>query len=60
LADTLHSFPATKAMREIKKLTTSERTRISYRTALPVTTDMVLLKKNHKQLTEAAPRQEIL
>jgi hypothetical protein len=34
LADALHSFPATKTMGEIKKITTSERTRISYLTVL--------------------------
>jgi hypothetical protein len=36
LADALHSFPATKTTREIKKVTISERTRISYLTALTV------------------------
>jgi hypothetical protein len=38
---------------EDKKVTTSERTRISYFTALTGATYVVLPKENHMQLTEA-------
>ncbi len=37
------------------KVTNSERTRISYFTALTSAAYVVLLKENHKQLTEPAP-----
>src|SRR5580692_11310338 len=39
---------------QIKKVTSSERTRISYFTALTRATYVVLPKENHMQLTEAA------
>jgi hypothetical protein len=39
---------------EDKKVTDSERTRISYFTALTGATYVVLRKENHMQLTEAA------
>ena len=39
---------------QIKKVTSSERTRISYYTALSNATYVVLPKENHMQLTEAA------
>jgi hypothetical protein len=39
---------------EVKKVTNSERTRISYFTALTSPTYVVLPKENHMQLTEAA------
>ena len=39
---------------QIKKVTSSERTRISYLTALTSATYVVLPKENHMQLTEAA------
>ncbi len=39
---------------QIKKVTSSERTRISYLTALTGATYVVLPKENHMQFTEAA------
>jgi hypothetical protein len=53
LADALGSFPAANYT-EVKKVTNSERTRISYYTALTSATYVVLPKENHMQLTEAA------
>ncbi len=43
-----------KLQAKSKKVTSSERTRISYFTALAPATYVVLLKENHMQLTEAA------
>jgi hypothetical protein len=54
LADALHSFPATKTLREIKRVTTSERARISYLIALTAAPYVVLSKENHMQSIEAA------
>src|SRR5882724_5597772 len=43
-----------QTIRKIKKVTSSERTRISYSLLSPATTHVVLPKENHMQLTEAA------
>ena len=54
LADALSSFPATNSGQDQKTVTSSERTRISYFTALTGAAYVVLRKENHMQLTEAA------
>jgi hypothetical protein len=43
-----------RTIRRVKKITSSERTRISYSPRSPATTYVVLPKENHMQLTEAA------
>jgi hypothetical protein len=52
LADALGSFPAAN-YNEDKKVTDSERSRISYLAALTGATYVVLPKENHMQLAEA-------